>query len=122
VDSRLATLLGETYRSSEQALKELIDNAWDADATIVRIKLPAPMTSNPILIEDNGTGMTEKELRNEYLFVANDRTSRRGAETPGLRRKVKGRKGIGKFGLSDTFSGSTKHGCGMAPHSSSSVG
>jgi hypothetical protein len=31
VDPRLASLLGESYRSTEQALKELIDNAWDAD-------------------------------------------------------------------------------------------
>jgi len=30
VDPRLAALLGENYRSTEQALKELIDNAWDA--------------------------------------------------------------------------------------------
>ncbi len=97
VDSRLAMLLGETYRSTEQALKELIDNAWDADATVVRVALPAPMTADPIIVDDNGTGMTEKELGSEYLFVANDRTSRRGARTPGLNRQVKGRKGIGKF-------------------------
>ena len=32
VDPRLASLLGESYRSTEQAIKELIDNAWDADA------------------------------------------------------------------------------------------
>src|SRR5262245_50826207 len=97
VDSRLATLLGETYRSSEQALKELIDNAWDADATEVRVTLPEPMTSNPIVVEDDGTGMTQAELAGEYLFVANDRTTRRGDRTPGRGRQVKGRKGIGKF-------------------------
>ena len=32
VDTRLTSLLGENYRSTEVALKELIDNAWDADA------------------------------------------------------------------------------------------
>ena len=32
VDSRLATLLSQEYPSSERALKELVDNAWDADA------------------------------------------------------------------------------------------
>jgi hypothetical protein len=31
VDTKLTRLLGETY-SSEVALKELVDNAWDADA------------------------------------------------------------------------------------------
>lgn len=37
VDSRLATLLSQEYRSAERALKELVDNAWDADADQVSI-------------------------------------------------------------------------------------
>lgn len=97
VDPRLAKLLGESYRSTEQALKELVDNSWDADATAISITLPDPMTSNPIVIEDDGSGMTEQELRNEYLVVANDRRSRKGERTTRLKRLVKGRKGIGKF-------------------------
>jgi hypothetical protein len=97
VDPRLASLLGETYRSTEHAVKELVDNAWDADAPIIFITLPDPMTVNPIVIEDKGTGMTEQELRNEYLVVANDRRSRKGDRTKQLKRLVKGRKSIGKF-------------------------
>lgn len=97
VDSRLATLLSENYRSTERALKELIDNAWDADASSVSITLPDRLTNNPIIVEDNGSGMTEKELGSEYLNVASNRRSRRGDLTPGKNRKVKGRKGIGKF-------------------------
>ena len=97
VDPRLASLLGETYRSTEHAVKELVDNAWDADAPTISITLPDPMTANPIVIEDNGSGMTEQELRNEYLVVANDRRSRKGDRTKQLKRLVKGRKGIGKF-------------------------
>ncbi len=97
VDPKLASLLGEGYRSTEHALKELIDNAWDADSTEVAIVLPEAMTDMPIVVTDNGSGMTEQELRNEYLVVANDRRSRKGDETAGLKRRVKGRKGIGKF-------------------------
>ena len=97
VDPRLASLLGETYRSTEHAVKELVDNSWDADAPTILITLPDPMTANPIVIEDTGTGMTEQELRNEYLVVANDRRSRKGDRTKQLKRLVKGRKGIGKF-------------------------
>ena len=97
VDTRLAVLLGETYRSSEQALKELVDNAWDADAEKVEITLPAPMTDDPILVADTGSGMTGKEVESEYLAVANDRRTRKGELTPKLHRRVKGRKGIGKF-------------------------
>jgi DNA mismatch repair ATPase MutL len=39
VDSRLATLLSQEYTSSEKALKELVDNAWDADAELVSVIL-----------------------------------------------------------------------------------
>jgi hypothetical protein len=37
VDSRLPTLLSQDDASTEKAIKELVDNAWDADAEIVRI-------------------------------------------------------------------------------------
>jgi hypothetical protein len=97
VDPRLAALLGEAYKSTERAIKELIDNSWDADADNVWIELPTEMTSSPILIRDDGTGMSEEELRNEYLSVARDRRTHRGELTTRFRRKVKGRKGIGKF-------------------------
>lgn len=97
VDPRLASLLGETYRSTEQALKELVDNAWDADAESVWINLPEPMTSASIVIKDDGTGMTEQEVRKEYLAVARDRRSKKGDRTFKKKRLVKGRKGIGKF-------------------------
>ncbi len=96
VDVRLAKLLSENYRSSESALKELVNNAWDADAEVVLIDLPEPMTSQPIIVQDDGSGMTEEELRREYLFIASDRRQRRGKLTP-KKRKVKGKKGIGKF-------------------------
>lgn len=97
VDSRLATLLSQEYSSSERALKELVDNAWDADAEQVTILLPKPLSGDPIVIQDDGTGMTEEELRRHYLSIASDRRSRRGERTAGKNRLVKGRKGIGKF-------------------------
>lgn len=97
VDPRLATLLGEGYRSSEAALKELVDNAWDADSRTVEIQLPEPISNEPVVIRDDGSGMTTEETRSEYLLVASDRRTRKGEITPALKRKVKGRKGIGKF-------------------------
>lgn len=97
VDTRLTAVLGENYRSTEYAIKELIDNAWDADAENVTITLPEPLTKNPLIISDDGSGMTEKEIRSEYLVVANSRYSRKGDRTPIKKRMVKGRKGIGKF-------------------------
>ena len=97
VDIRLAKLLSDNYRSSEVAIKELVDNAWDADSESVSVTFPESMTNNPIIIYDNGSGMTEEELRREYLFIASDRRKRRGELTSKKHRKVKGKKGIGKF-------------------------
>lgn len=97
VSPRLAALLGDGYRSTEQALKELVDNAWDADAEVVNVTLPAPMTLDPIVISDNGHGMTPEEIEAEYLNIARDRRTLKGARTPRLNRRVKGKLGIGKF-------------------------
>lgn len=97
VDTKLAALLGENYRSTEYALKELVDNAWDADAENVWIYLPEPLTSDPILVIDDGLGMTEKEVKEGYLKIASDRRTRKGERTLKFTRRVKGRKGIGKF-------------------------
>lgn len=79
IDTRLVTLLSQSYSSSEQALKELIDNAWDADADTVFVEIPdEAMTNRPTIIKDTGSGMTELELRNEYLVIASNRRNRRG--------------------------------------------
>jgi hypothetical protein len=97
VSPRLAALLGETYRSTEAALKELVDNAWDADANRIEVALPEPMTTDPIVISDDGHGMTPDQIEREYLEIARDRRSVKGTHTPQKGRRVKGRKGIGKF-------------------------
>jgi hypothetical protein len=97
IDTRLAFLLSENYRSPEKALKELVDNAWDAEATEVSIFLPAPLSGEQIVVMDNGSGMTINELQSEYLNIARNRRDRSGNYSPNLRRPIKGRKGIGKF-------------------------
>lgn len=98
VDTKLAELLGESYRSVEEALKELIDNSYDADATEVNISIPEELEVTPVIvISDNGSGMIEKEVRNGYLNIASSRLSRKGDRSTLRNRKIKGRKGIGKF-------------------------
>lgn len=97
VDPRLTALLGESYTSSERALRELVDNAWDAEARVVKITLPTILSDEPVIVEDDGHGMKEQELRQEYLNIASPRFSRKGERTPNLDRPVKGRRGIGKF-------------------------
>lgn len=97
VHPKLAALLGENYRSSEFALRKLVDNAWDAEAKNVWIVLPSILTEDATIeFRDDGTGMTPEEVRNEYLIIANNRRDRKGNTTQNGR-MVKGRKGIGKF-------------------------
>ncbi len=97
VNTRLTSLLGEAYRSSEAALKELVDNAWDADANNVWITLPDAMSRDPVEIRDDGAGMTAAQMRSDYLNIASDKRARSGERSPRLNRRIKGRKGIGKF-------------------------
>ena len=97
VDSRLASLLSQEYSSTEKALKELVDNAWDAEAETVDIFLPEPLTDDPIEVVDDGSGMTSEEVRRHYLSIASDRRILRGTRTVTKQRLVKGRKGVGKF-------------------------
>lgn len=97
VSSRIALLLGESYKRIEQALKELVDNAWDADAKVVTIEVPdGPAASPTIIITDDGEGMSPAQIGNDYLRIARDRRKDRGPRTK-RGRLVKGRKGVGKF-------------------------
>ena len=74
-----------------------MDNAWDAEASAVKVTLPDILSDAPITVTDDGSGMKERELRQEYLNIASPRYSRKGEKTPNLQRTVKGRRGIGKF-------------------------
>src|SRR5438309_9730321 len=95
VDPRLASLLSENYRSTEQALKELVDTAWDADAVNVWITLPDGTTDSEILIRDDGLGMTDREVEQEYLSIASDRRKRKGSDRTYLKNRAgKGSKGV----------------------------
>ena len=97
VSSRIAILLGESYKTIERALKELVDNSWDADAKNVRIEVPEGPEASPIIvISDDGEGMSPEQVDKEYLRIARDRRKDRGPRTNNGR-LVKGRKGVGKF-------------------------
>lgn len=104
---RILDSLGiQMYQSPVAAVAELIANAWDADATIVKVTLPERLYGNPeLVIEDDGLGMTFEECQNFYLNVGRNRRSEGAARTPSGR-PVLGRKGIGKFagfGIADVM-------------------
>jgi hypothetical protein len=92
------------------AIAELISNAWDADATIVDVRLPLDQPWEPsnqhqvIEVSDLGNGMTWDMVRDAYLDVGRDRREvDRTDRSPGGR-LLQGRKGVGKlagFGIAD---------------------
>jgi hypothetical protein len=91
VDKTIVSLLSKfTYeRSFPYALREVVSNAYDADATETRIEID--LNKDRVVIHDNGTGMTREEF-DFYLRIAGQRRGKR--ETPKF-----GRKRIGQFGV-----------------------
>jgi hypothetical protein len=89
------------YSNVPAVLSELVANAYDADASEVRIEI----TDDVITITDDGDGMTGREINDRYLTVGYSRRTKQ----PGLTRRGRqpmGRKGIGKlavFSIADTI-------------------
>lgn len=100
------------YREPASALRELIANAYDADATEVRISTDAPRFSR-IVVRDNGHGLTEEALVHVICHIGGSlkRTAKGSEEkfnvtrttdrnlSPGGRRLI-GKLGIGLFSVS----------------------
>ena len=92
----------QMYSTLPPVIGELVANGWDANATRVDITIPDnPLDAyrSEIIISDNGIGMSDGDIRSKYVITGRDRREDEGSdETPApLRRKVMGRKGIGKF-------------------------
>ena len=92
----------QMYSTLPQVIGELVANAWDANATKVEITIPCTQIdeeTSEIIISDNGIGMSDEDVREKYLIIGRDRREKElSDETPApLKRKIMGRKGIGKF-------------------------
>ena len=99
VEARLAIQLGrESISSSITAILELVKNAFDADATKIRVRFKGLNTPNPVMvIEDDGLGMTVDDLRNYWMVIG---TSNKGkTRRSGKNRILTGEKGLGRLGL-----------------------
>ena len=83
------------YSNVPAVLSEVVANSWDADATNVYIKIE----KNRITIADDGHGMALKDINEKYLLVGYPRRAHNEAVTDRYKRKVMGRKGIGKLSL-----------------------
>jgi hypothetical protein len=100
----LARISDGIYRQPASALRELIANAYDADATKVIIKTDYPRFDT-ISVRDNGMGMDEATLVHLIHHIGGSAKRQfRGAElgivdSKDLSRAPSGRKLIGKIGI-----------------------
>ena len=90
--------------NNDIALTEFVANAWDAGAHNVDITIPFE-EHEKIVVEDDGTGMTDEEFRNRWMTLNYDRQKRQGkevlfpADVESSKRIAYGRNGIGRHGM-----------------------
>lgn len=84
------------YSNVPSVLSEIVANAWDADATQVRVDWDRP--NGRIVIQDDGIGMNPQEVNDRFLTVGYSRRDGQPGVT-GKGRHPMGRKGIGKLSL-----------------------
>lgn len=87
------------------AFAELVANSWDAGATRVDITIPQKQ-GQQIIIEDNGSGMTDEEFRSRWMVIAYNRVDHQGeyidffaSDNTKIRRLAYGRNGVGRHAL-----------------------
>ncbi len=86
--SHIITIGERLYTESIEFVREIVNNAYDADATLVEIIV----TDNSIEIRDNGTGMDRDGLK-QYFNIG----SQQKLYTP--KSPIYGRDRIGQFGI-----------------------
>jgi len=92
VDKRHIVSIGERlYAESVELLRELVNNAYDADATEVRVEVsPAEVT-----VSDNGAGMDFAGLKQYFIIGSDEKVIH--SRSPRFGRVRIGQFGIGKF-------------------------
>lgn len=100
VDTKLFQELGELLVAKEAtALVELVKNAYDADATSVRVHGLdlRDAAKGSIVITDNGFGMNTAEFNNGFLRIAGRTKITADRRTPVFGRRYTGEKGVGRL-------------------------
>ena len=100
VTARVAMQLGrESISNSTVAILELVKNAYDADAETVKIRFGNLDKTNQLLvIEDDGNGMNEQQLRDGWLAIGTSNKLLSG-QSSRKKRVLTGEKGLGRLGL-----------------------
>lgn len=92
----LARLGEELVPHADLGIMELVRNAYDADATICRLRMSeAEQPGGTLVVSDNGDGMTAEQLSSGFLLIGKSGKSSDIYTRTG-RRKV-GEKGLGRI-------------------------
>lgn len=94
----IADISSGLYRSPAAALKELVSNAYDADAEKVIIGTDAPQFRT-LVIHDDGAGMLIKDFLNVISHIGGSRKRIIGGDVTSKGRKIIGRIGIGMLAI-----------------------
>jgi len=89
----LKDLSSGIYSNPANAIKELIINSYDADATKVTIRAKPDLDSFTII--DNGIGMNCDDFDTKYAWISHSDKRKEGEFTKGVGRPLVGRFGIG---------------------------
>ncbi len=96
--------LGSITTDYNVALTELVANAWDSGASYVSIIIPESY-GMPLVIEDDGIGMTSEQFRERWMTLRYNRLKHQGeyVEFPPERaykkRRAYGRNGVGRHSM-----------------------
>ena len=99
--ARILQLLGdELIGSPRLAVFELVKNAYDADAEVVRVVLnDIERPDASIIVQDDGDGMSLETIRDIWLVPGHDHRARqrKASKRTRLNRLPLGEKGVGRF-------------------------
>lgn len=100
--SHILSLLGnELIGSDSLAIFELVKNAYDADATKVKVSfINLNQENQKIIIEDNGNGMFSNIIQDVWLTIGTDfKRGKNRKESPLFNRVSFGNKGVGRLAV-----------------------
>ncbi len=96
VDAKAILTLGrESIKDHTTALVELVKNSYDADAKKVEVQIYVNVPQPYIRIADNGCGMTERQVENNWLRIGY--SEKKTHRLTKLKRRKTGVKGIGRL-------------------------
>jgi signal transduction histidine kinase len=96
IDARAILTLGrDSIKDHTTAIVELVKNSYDADADIVEVEIISKSKEPHIRIADNGYGMSEDEVDNNWLRIGY--SAKRTDKVSKKNRRRTGEKGIGRI-------------------------